>query len=161
MSSQSQRLVRMKRELELLEKDPPAGISAWPVDLDSPFTELRASMLGPQDSPFAGGVFQLAITVPERYPFEPPKVRFITPVYHPNIDSAGRICLDTLKMPPQGSWAPCINLSTMLTTVQLLLSNPNPDDALMADIVCIPIFYGRTVLLFFFLKSSLSNADVE
>lgn len=42
-----------------------------------------------------------------RYPFEPPKVRFVTPIYHPNIDSGGRICLDTLKMRPAVRWWRC------------------------------------------------------
>ena len=41
-----------------------------------------------------------------RYPFEPPKVCFLTPIFHPNIDDKGRICLDVLKMPPQSSWKP-------------------------------------------------------
>ena len=66
---------------------------------------------------------------------EPPKMQFITPIYHPNIDNAGRICLDSLKMPPKGAWKPSLNLSTLLTTVQLLMTEPNPDDPLMSDIV--------------------------
>jgi hypothetical protein len=61
-------------------------------------------------------------------------------VYHPNIDSEGRICLDTLKMPPKGSWVPSVSISALLTTIRLLLSSPNPDDGLMPDIVrCIMI----------------------
>lgn len=55
---------------------------------------------GPEDSPYEDGVFELDLSVTNRYPFEPPKLRFITPIYHPNIDSTGRICLDLLKMPP-------------------------------------------------------------
>ncbi|CAN0265961.1 unnamed protein product, partial [Hapterophycus canaliculatus] len=70
-----------------------------------------------------------------RYPFEPPKVRFVTPIYHPNIDSGGRICLDTLKMRPAGSWAPSMNVPTLLTTIRLLMAHPNGDDGLMPDIV--------------------------
>ncbi len=46
----------------------------------------------------------------------------------------GRICLDLLKMPPNGAWKPASNIRTVLTSIQLLMSEPNPDDALMADI---------------------------
>lgn len=69
-----------------------------------------------------------------RYPLEPPRVKFLTRVYHPNIDDAGRICLDLLKAPPAGSWSPASNVSTVLQSIQLLMNEPNPDDALMPDI---------------------------
>ena len=59
----------------------------------------------------------------------------MTPIYHPNIDSGGRICLDILNMPPKGQWKPALNLSTVLTSIQLLISEPNPDDGLMPEIV--------------------------
>ena len=81
-----------------------------------------------------GGVFELEIGIPERYPFEPQRVKFLTPIYHPNIDTAGRICLDILKLPPHGNWKPVQNISTILCSIQLLLDDPNPDDSLMSDI---------------------------
>ncbi|KAL3842404.1 hypothetical protein ACJMK2_020439 [Sinanodonta woodiana] len=127
-----QKSVRMKRELQLLTQSPPHGISCWAKE--DQLDKLEAQILGIEGTPYEGGLFKLEIQIPDRYPFEPPKVRFVTPIYHPNIDSGGRICLDTLKMPPKGAWKPCLNISTVLTSIQLLMAEPNPEDPLMADI---------------------------
>ncbi|KAI9907276.1 hypothetical protein PsorP6_004583 [Peronosclerospora sorghi] len=132
---------RMRKEIAMLENDPPFGVSAWPKD--DKIDHLEAQILGPDGSPYEKGVFQLEINIPERYPFEPPKVHFVTPIYHPNIDDAGRICLDTLKMQPKGSWLPSVNISTLLTTIRLLMAEPNADDGLMPEIVrkVLSLFY--------------------
>ncbi|XP_009879632.1 PREDICTED: ubiquitin-conjugating enzyme E2 T [Charadrius vociferus] len=127
-----QRASRLKRELSLLTAEPPPGITCW--QNENQLDDLRAQILGGADTPYEKGIFNLEIVVPERYPFEPPKIRFLTPIYHPNIDSAGRICLDVLKLPPKGAWRPSLNISTLLTSIQLLMAEPNPDDPLMADI---------------------------
>ncbi|KAK2721958.1 hypothetical protein QYM36_002502 [Artemia franciscana] len=92
---------------------------------------LIAGLIG---TPYQGGKFDIEITIPERYPFEAPGVRFTTPVYHPNIDNRGRICMDLLKSQPTGTWKPTIHLSHLLISVQLLLSEPNPNDPLMPEI---------------------------
>jgi ubiquitin-conjugating enzyme E2 T len=97
-------------------------------------TTIRAQITGPEDSPFEKGVFLLVVNISGRYPFEPPRCRFLTPVYHPNIDSGGRICLDTLKSPPGGSWSPAVSLPSLLLSIRSLLASPNPDDGLVPEI---------------------------
>jgi hypothetical protein len=65
---------------------------------------------------------------------EPPRVRFVTPVYHPNIDSAsGSICLSILKMAPSGDWLPSLNIGSVLMSIRSLLSDPNAADGLDAE----------------------------
>ncbi|XP_021903281.1 uncharacterized protein LOC110818646 isoform X2 [Carica papaya] len=93
------------------------------------FTEIE----GPEGTVYANGIFNIKIQIPERYPFQPPIVTFATPIYHPNIDNGGRICLDILNLPPKGAWQPSLNISTVLTSIGLLLSEPNPDDGLMCE----------------------------
>lgn len=129
---QSVALTRIKKELEELHSNPPTGIQLW-TKSDSIY-ELEAEIMGPENSPYEGGRFLVSIQLPTRYPLEPPQVRFITPVYHPNIDSSGRICFDALNLPPKGAWRPCLNIGTLLVSIRLLLVEANPEDALMADI---------------------------
>ncbi|KNC50949.1 uncharacterized protein AMSG_12052 [Thecamonas trahens ATCC 50062] len=134
MAAAETRLVRrLARELQLMQDDPPYGVGAWLVR-EGALREWEGVLDGPEETPYAGGAFKVAITVPDGYPLTPPVVRFVTPVYHPNIDSAGRICLDTLKMPPKGAWLPSLNIPTLLTMIRQLLAQPNPDDGLMVDI---------------------------
>jgi ubiquitin-conjugating enzyme E2 T len=132
MASAPARLARVRKELEQLSRDPPPGVAAWPADgaLDA----VQAVVQGPEGSPYEGGSFRLQLSLPTRYPFEPPAVRFVTKVYHPNIDPVGRICLDSLKLPPAGQWQPSLNIAQVLSQVRLLLAEPNADDPLMPDI---------------------------
>jgi len=127
-----QRLGRMKHELTMLKSAAMTGISVWTVEDD--LFHLEAQIVGGDDSPYKGGVFKLEIMIPDRYPFEPPHVKFLTSIYHPNIDTGGRICLDVLKMPPKGNWKPSSNIRTVLLSIQLLMNEPNPDDPLMEEI---------------------------
>ena len=79
-----------------LGKEPPTNCSAGPLDGRGDF-HWQATIMGPEGSPYSGGVFFLHINFPEDYPFKPPKVSFTTTLYHPNVNSTGAICLDILK----------------------------------------------------------------
>jgi len=111
------------QETERLTKDAPPGISAKPHEDNLRYFEVVIA--GPVSSPFEGacgfgtlrvlcqtvltaahihsrggppgGTFKLELFLPEDYPMAPPKVRFLTKIYHPNIDRLGRICLDILS----------------------------------------------------------------
>jgi len=90
----------------------------------------QATIMGPGDSPFQGGVFFLAIHFPTDYPFKPPKVNFTTRIYHPNINSNGSICLDILR----DQWSPALTISKVLLSICSMLTDPNPDDPLVPEI---------------------------
>lgn len=115
---------RIIKETERLLKEQVPGISAAPY-ADNP-RYFSVTIDGPDDTPYAGGLFQLEMFLPADYPMTPPKIRFLTKVYHPNVDKVGRICLDILK----DKWSPALQVRTVLLSLQALLSAPNPDDPL-------------------------------
>ncbi|XWS24827.1 hypothetical protein CRYUN_Cryun27aG0018200 [Craigia yunnanensis] len=137
---------RINKELKDLQKDPPVSCSAGPAGDD--MFHWQATIMGPTDSPYSGGMFLVSIHFPPDYPFKPPKascvqllfcsslnnvfvhVSFKTKVYHPNINSNGSICLDILKE----QWSPALTVSKVLLSICSLLTDPNPDDPLVPEI---------------------------
>ncbi|KAF4607606.1 hypothetical protein EYR38_001678 [Pleurotus pulmonarius] len=118
----------LPKETERLVADPAPGITAAPHEDNLRYFDV--TIQGPDGSPFSSGVFHLELFLPEEYPMAPPKVRFLTKIYHPNIDKLGRICLDILK----DKWSPALQIRTVLLSIQALLSAPNPDDPLATDV---------------------------
>lgn len=121
-------LKRIQKELEEINDDPPSNCSAGPVGDD--MFHWSATIMGPGDSPYSGGIFFLNIRFPGDYPFKPPKISFETRIYHCNISSNGAICLDILK----DHWSPALTLSKILLSISSLLTDPNPDDPLVPEI---------------------------
>ncbi|CAH0401783.1 unnamed protein product [Chilo suppressalis] len=117
---------RIKREFKEVMKSEEVAGGAIKLELvDNSWTELQGTIAGPPDTPYEGGTFLLEIKVPETYPFNPPKIRFITKIWHPNVSSVtGAICLDILK----DQWAAALTLRTVLLSIQALLSAAEPND---------------------------------
>ncbi|KAG2387828.1 hypothetical protein C9374_001422 [Naegleria lovaniensis] len=112
---------RLIKDFKKMSTDPPQGISATPKDSD--IMEWNAVIFGPEDTPWEGGTFKLSLSFNEDYPNKPPKVKFLTKMFHPNIYNDGQICLDIL----QNQWSPIYDVAAILTSIQSLLTDPNPN----------------------------------
>ena len=77
----------------------------------------NAMVIGPDDTPFEDGTFKLVLQFTEKYPNEPPKVKFQTNMFHPNIYADGQLCLDILAR----KWSPTFDVLSILISVQSLL----------------------------------------
>lgn len=108
----SQSAKRIQKELVDITRDPPCNISAGPKS-DNIY-EWVATIMGPPQSVYQGGIFFLDIVFPQDYPFNPPKVTFQTRICHCNIASNGAICLDILK----DQWSPALTISKVLISIK-------------------------------------------
>ncbi|MHA1753990.1 MAG: ubiquitin-conjugating enzyme family protein [Candidatus Odinarchaeia archaeon] len=113
---------RLAYEAQLLEKEEP---SFHPVKGD--LTHWQGFIIG--NGLYSDGVFKIQIKLTRSYPFEPPEVKFLTPIWHPNIDLNGRICVGILGK----DWTPTLNLVGVIETIRNLLNYPNPNDPLNRD----------------------------
>ena len=93
--------------------------------VDNNIRHWKGRIKGPIDTCYQGGTFDVDIIIPEDYPFKPPKMKFDTKIWHPNISSqTGAICLDILK----NEWTPALTIRTALISLQALMCEPVPDD---------------------------------
>lgn len=120
--------LRLQKELKMLQLSPPINCSAGLIEDD--IFHWNATIMGPEDSPYYGGVFFIDIKFPQDYPYKPPKMRFTTKIYHPNISKNGFICVDILK----NNWSPALTISKVLLSICSLLNDPNPNDPLEPEI---------------------------
>uniref|UniRef100_A0A8C4VVD8 Ubiquitin conjugating enzyme E2 C n=1 Tax=Gopherus evgoodei TaxID=1825980 RepID=A0A8C4VVD8_9SAUR len=70
--------------------------------------------------------YKLSLEFPDGYPYNAPTVKFLTPCYHPNVDTQGNICLDILK----DKWSALYDVRTILLSIQSLLGEPNVESPL-------------------------------
>lgn len=128
-----QRSNRLVAELRQMASSLPAGIVCCQAD-DNEAGHLEATIDGPPDTPYEGGRFRVDLRLPARYPFEPPTLRVLTRIFHPNIDPQGRVCLSAIQLPPKGTWKPALNVCSVLTSLRAIIAQPTADDPLMADV---------------------------
>ncbi|KAI8053084.1 ubiquitin conjugating enzyme [Syncephalis plumigaleata] len=123
-------LRRITKELANCHANPVHNLTVNPESDDALF-HWHGTLKGSSDGPYKNGTFKLDIKFPDDFPFKPPTIKFITKVYHPNIDEEGSICLDILK---PDCWKPATPIFDVLSAIATLLEHPNPDDPLEPSI---------------------------
>jgi len=125
----------LRRQLQELSRHPVEGFSAGLVD-DNNLLEWEVMIIGPPDTLYEGGFFKARLSFPSEYPLQPPKMRFITPMWHPNIYPDGGVCVSILHAPGDDQygyedagerWLPVHTVESILLSVISLLSSEKPN----------------------------------
>lgn len=116
-------------QIEIFVSYGSTGIKAQP--LDSSYYHWQASVTGPIGSPYEGGLFYLYLKIPFNYPFDPPEVRFLSKIFHPNVSRHGDVGIDSIL---KHGWAVSLRISTVLISIQSLLTDPYTNVCMEPDI---------------------------
>ncbi|XP_030624538.1 ubiquitin-conjugating enzyme E2G 1b isoform X2 [Chanos chanos] len=139
MTEQSSLLLR--KQLAELNKNPVEGFSAGLID-DDDIYQWEVVVIGPQDTLYEGGFFKAHLNFPHDYPLRPPKMRFITEIWHPNVAKNGDVCISILHEPgedkygyekPEERWLPIHTVETIMISVISMLADPNGDSPANVD----------------------------
>jgi len=122
-----QSAAHIRVQKDLTELDLPATMKthfADPADLlNFTFT------ITPDEGMYMGGSFPFSFKINSNYPHDPPKVKCLKTIYHPNVDLEGNVCLNILRE----DWKPVLNLNSVMVGLQYLFLEPNADDPLNKD----------------------------
>eukprot|EP01137_Pigoraptor_chileana_P020750 Opistho-2@83544 len=131
----------LRKQLQELSKNPVEGFSAGLID-DNDIYKWEVMIIGPPDTLYEGGFFKAHLIFPKEYPQRPPKMKFITEVYHPNVHSNGDVCISILHEPGEDKWGyekaserwlPIHTVETILLSVISILSDPNDESPANLD----------------------------
>ena len=119
---------RIAMELHALAKESQAqGVAVQPnVCITEPW---RAWIKGPPESVYEDLVYEVSVNFPSNYPFKPPRIMFVSSMWHPNIGVNGHVCLDIL----QREWSPALTLFKVLQSIQSLLTDADCSSPLNAE----------------------------
>ncbi|AOA64229.1 Ubiquitin-conjugating enzyme subunit [Komagataella phaffii CBS 7435] len=119
---------RLQSELVQLMMSQTPGISAFP-ESDSNMLNWKGTIEGPKATPYENLRFKISLEFSSNYPYVAPVIKFVSPMWHPNVDMSGNICLDILKE----KWSAVYNVQTILLSLQSLLGEPNNSSPLNAQ----------------------------
>ena len=114
---------RINSEIKQINEEITEGVS---IILTDDLKRFYANIEGPPDSPYQGKFYKLEIKLPDNYPISPPKIKFISNIFHPNVYKDGKICLDILR---GDQWTPSLKISTALLSIRSLFTDPDPTSA--------------------------------
>lgn len=141
MASGEQSALLLQKQLAELKKNPMEWFSAGLID-DENIYKWEVLIIGPQDTLFEGGFFKAHLTFPKEYPQRPPKMTFVSEIWHPNIASNGDVCISILHEPgddkygyekAQERWLPVHTVETILLSVISMLADPNDESPANVD----------------------------
>lgn len=156
MGDRASAKVMLTKQYKECMRNPNSMFSAGLIDDD--VFKWRVTIFGPAGTPYEGGYYPATLEFPDDYPNHPPKMKFICPMFHPNIKSTGEVCISILHPPGKDEfeyedtnerWLPIHTVETIVISVLSMLSDPNPESPMNLEAARIykndPVEYKKRV----------------